>query len=46
MATAILSLHPLTPELRKISKVVEALKEGAVLLFPTDTGYTLGCLAF
>ena len=43
MATAILNLHPQTPELRKIDKVVDALRQGAVILYPTDTGFTLGC---
>jgi tRNA threonylcarbamoyl adenosine modification protein (Sua5/YciO/YrdC/YwlC family) len=43
MPTSILTLHPQTPELRKISKVVDALKDGAIILYPTDTGFTLGC---
>ncbi len=43
MASEILNLHPDTPELRKIDKVVDALKQGAVALYPTDTGFSLGC---
>lgn len=43
MASEILNLHPETPELRKIDKVVEALLNGAVALYPTDTGFSLGC---
>ncbi|HPV56979.1 MAG TPA: Sua5/YciO/YrdC/YwlC family protein, partial [Tenuifilaceae bacterium] len=27
----------------KIEKVVSALKDGAVILYPTDTQFTLGC---
>ncbi len=44
MASLILSLHSVTPELRKIQKVVEALRDGAVILYPTDTGFSLGCM--
>lgn len=43
MASEILSIHSKTPELRKIAKVGDALKSGAVILYPTDTGFTLGC---
>ena len=43
MAAEILNVHHETPELRKIQKVAEALKEGDVILYPTDTGFSLGC---
>jgi len=43
MASTILTIHSKTPELRKIEKVAEAVTEGAVILYPTDTGFTLGC---
>lgn len=43
MASLVLTLHSKTPEIRKIKKITEAMHEGAVLLYPTDTGYTLGC---
>jgi tRNA threonylcarbamoyl adenosine modification protein (Sua5/YciO/YrdC/YwlC family) len=43
MAKLVLSIHSKTPELRKIDKVVEALNEGSVILYPTDTGFSLGC---
>ncbi len=36
-------IHSKNPELRKIDKVVEALKNGAVILYPSDTAFTLGC---
>jgi tRNA threonylcarbamoyl adenosine modification protein (Sua5/YciO/YrdC/YwlC family) len=29
--------------MRKIAKVVDALRDGAVVLYPTDTGFSLGC---
>jgi len=43
MASEILTIHSKTPEMRKIVKVIQALKGGAVILYPTDTGFTLGC---
>ena len=43
MASTILTIHSKTPELRKIKKVADAVKNGAVILYPTDTGFTLGC---
>lgn len=43
MAAEILTIHHETPELRKIDRVAEALKSGAVILYPTDTGFSLGC---
>lgn len=43
MASEILSIHPDNPEIRKIKKVADALSSGAVIIYPTDTGFTLGC---
>ena len=43
MASEIITMHPETPEHRKIKRVAEALKGGAVILFPVDTGFSLGC---
>lgn len=43
MAKEILTIHSKTPELRKIRIVADELKNGAVILYPTDTGFTLGC---
>ncbi len=43
MARQILTIHSETPEIRKIKMVADALKEGSVILYPTDTGFSLGC---
>jgi tRNA threonylcarbamoyl adenosine modification protein (Sua5/YciO/YrdC/YwlC family) len=43
MASLTLEIHSTTPETYKISKTVAALREGAVALYPTDTGFALGC---
>lgn len=43
MASLTLEIHSITPETYKLSKAVAALREGAVALYPTDTGFALGC---
>jgi tRNA threonylcarbamoyl adenosine modification protein (Sua5/YciO/YrdC/YwlC family) len=39
-------LHPDTPQLRYINKAVSILKEGGVIIYPTDTVYGIGCDIF
>ena len=39
----ILKIHPHNPDPRKIKKVVECLKDGGVIIYPTDTVYGFGC---
>ncbi len=43
MTATLYNIHSKTPELRKIHKVVECLSGGGVILYPTDTGFTLAC---
>jgi tRNA threonylcarbamoyl adenosine modification protein (Sua5/YciO/YrdC/YwlC family) len=36
-------LHPTDPQPRRIEQIASALKDGAVMLYPTDTVYAIGC---
>jgi len=42
----ILSLNPENPQQRLVKRVVECLKQGGVIAYPTDTIYGLGCDIF
>ena len=46
MAAELLKIHPDNPEPRKIAKVVEVLRNGGVVIYPTDTIYGMGCDIF
>jgi tRNA threonylcarbamoyl adenosine modification protein (Sua5/YciO/YrdC/YwlC family) len=39
----LLHIHPINPQPRLIKQVVECLKDGGVIAYPTDTIYGLGC---
>lgn len=39
----IISVHPDNPQNRRIEEVKQALQRGAVMLYPTDTVYAIGC---
>ncbi|MDY6802369.1 MAG: L-threonylcarbamoyladenylate synthase [Cyanobacteriota bacterium] len=39
----IYEIHPETPQQRSIEQIADALKDGAVMLYPTDTVYAIGC---
>ncbi len=39
----LLSVHPKNPETRKIAQVVERLRQGAVIVCPTDTVHAFAC---
>src|SRR4030042_2007864 len=42
----LLKIHPETPGHRQVQKAVELLRNGSVIIFPTDTVYGLGCDVF
>ncbi len=39
----IVNINPQNPQLRLIGKVVEILKSGGIVVYPTDTYYGIGC---
>ncbi len=39
----IFSVHPDNPQIRRIEEIKTALSDGAVMLYPTDTVYAIGC---
>lgn len=43
MACPLLPVHPKNPEPRKITQAVQALRDGGVIIYPTDTVYGIGC---
>ncbi|MEB3309684.1 MAG: L-threonylcarbamoyladenylate synthase [Snowella sp.] len=42
MAT-LYTLHPQNPQQRTVNTICDALKRGAIMLYPTDTVYAIGC---
>ncbi len=39
----LIHLHPQDPQQRHISTIIECLRNGGVIIYPTDTIYGLGC---
>lgn len=42
----LININPDNPQLRLIQQVVEQLRSGAIICYPTDTGYGVGCDLF
>lgn len=40
------TIHPVNPQKRLTDKVVDILKDGGIIIYPTDTIYGLGCDIF
>ncbi len=36
-------IHPKNPEMRRIKQVVKTIQDGGVIIYPTDSGYAIGC---
>lgn len=43
MPAEFLKLYPQNPDSRRIEHIVRALRNGAVVIYPTDTVYGMGC---
>ena len=39
----LLSIHPDNPDKRKIDQAIQILKKGGVIIYPTDTVYSMAC---
>lgn len=42
----LISIHPDNPQAARIKEVVEVMKRGGVVIYPTDTVYGMGCDIF
>lgn len=45
METEIFTIYPSSPNLKELSRIAKRLKEGALMIYPTDTVYAIGCLS-
>lgn len=46
MSARLIKIHPDNPDPRRIQQVVDVLKQGGLVIYPTDTVYGLGCDIF
>jgi tRNA threonylcarbamoyl adenosine modification protein (Sua5/YciO/YrdC/YwlC family) len=40
----LISIHPVNPQPRLIRQAISAIRDGSVVVYPTDSTYALGCL--
>jgi tRNA threonylcarbamoyl adenosine modification protein (Sua5/YciO/YrdC/YwlC family) len=43
MSSTYLKIHPDNPQKNKIAQVIDVLKRGGIIIYPTDTVYAMGC---
>lgn len=43
MSAEFIKLYPTNPDPRRLDQIVKSLREGAVIIYPTDTVYGMGC---
>jgi tRNA threonylcarbamoyl adenosine modification protein (Sua5/YciO/YrdC/YwlC family) len=43
MSAQFITIHPQNPEPRKMALIIKCLREGGVVIYPTDTVYAMGC---
>lgn len=43
-ATRYLDVHPRNPQRRLVAQAVALLREGGLIVYPTDSGFALGCM--
>ena len=39
----IIEVHPVDPQPRRVAKIVAAIRDGALIAYPTDSSYAFGC---
>lgn len=39
----LVKIYPENPNLREIDKVVNIMRDGGLVIYPTDTVYAIGC---
>ena len=39
----LIAIHPDNPQQRLLNQAADALRAGGVIVYPTDSGYALGC---
>lgn len=43
MEAKVFELHPVNPQVRLLNQIVEIIRAGGIMAYPTDSGYALGC---
>lgn len=43
MEAKVFELHPVNPQARLLNQIVEIIRGGGIMAYPTDSGYALGC---